>query len=299
VDAGQPAGAHHVVEGHAMSNLILTRKSLIVPAGPSTNPHGLSQVRGPERSPILVNPYRLGTPVPGEGYGFRPTDLPNLKVWWRADDGIALSGSDITSIADLSGNANHGTPGANKATLVTGVTGSLPAMRWGSATSRPYTLPTNCMSGVTAASIYLALNITNDPSFLGDQGGLMDWSTQDGNSSHFPFTDSVVYDGFGSLTRFTTGNPTLSLAAWRRIIIKAEASGYQMWIDGTSHFSNTTACGSNWIATPQVGQSKGATIRFVGDLLEMIVYADVKNSTDRGLLDTYLADRISGTWFAS
>lgn len=288
-----------------MSNLVLVRKSEIITRRlslmlPRHLRSPMAQVRGPHLSPMIVNPFSVGAHVPGSGYGFDPTNLANLKAWWRADAGITLTGSAIDAIADQSGNGNNGTLGtANKATLVAAVTGSLPVMRFLSATETYYTFPASMMSGATAASIYYALHITNDPSFLGDQGGLHDFSSQGGNSSHFPFTDSNVYDGFGSATRFSTGNPTPSLAAWRRINIKAQSSGYAMFIDNASHFSNATSCGSSWLTTAQIGRSKGTTIRFVGDILEVILFTDVKNSTDRGTLDTYLADRISGTWYAT
>jgi hypothetical protein len=50
----------------------------------------------------MLRRHRTATP-------FAPTDLTGLSLWLKADAGITLSGSDITSWADQSGNGNNAT----------------------------------------------------------------------------------------------------------------------------------------------------------------------------------------------
>ena len=40
---------------------------------------------------------------------FAPTDIPDCKLWLRADAGVQTSGSTVTNWLDQSGNNNHAT----------------------------------------------------------------------------------------------------------------------------------------------------------------------------------------------
>lgn len=251
-------------------------------------------------SPMIVNPYRFVSP--GGGYGWSPTSLSGLKFWWRADAGLTLSGSDISTFGDQSGNSNHGSWTGARATLESNVTGSLPAARFNAAPI--YTLPTNSFSGVTAAQIFLALKLDTDTAVGNAENGLWSFGTDVTNATRYvSSTDQNVYDTFGHSARFgPLGNPSVDLSTWHRLCVKAQSSGYQIWINNSSLFSNATSCGSSWRSQPWFGGIDlgiGNTPRLKGRLLEIFCYSDVKNSTDRGLADTYLADRISGAWYAA
>jgi hypothetical protein len=284
---------------------ILTRRpGLILPRSMRGGMSGL--VRGPHLHPIpgILASGQMSAPAPGGGgYGFAPSDLANLLIWWRTDaldNVIHFDGFNnvFTTFTDQSGNGNNGTWDGARATVTPSGTGSLTT---GTASSfgATYILPSGCMTGVTSAQIFMVLQQAADPP--GDIGvsGLWYFSPQNGINSHYPYVDGVIYDGWSSNTRFTTGNPSVSLTTWHRLCVKGEASGYEMWLNGVSHYSNGTSCGSDWQTVPRFGVSGPSFYGWRGNILEMIVYSDVKNSTDRGLVDQYLADRISGVWYAA
>lgn len=63
-------------------------------------------------NPLLLNNY-ICQKIPSGGLSyigqssFSPLSVPNMKIWCEADYGVTLSGSDITSWLDKSGNNNH------------------------------------------------------------------------------------------------------------------------------------------------------------------------------------------------
>lgn len=234
-------------------------------------------------------------------YGWSPASLPNLKFWWRADQTPALSTSkNITQLDDQSGNGNHGAWDTDQTRRVANVTGGLSAIEFDGLGQYRFHLPTNAFSGVTSAQIFVALQCNADVPSSAPNTGLWRFGT-DSLASHYSYTDGVIYDDFGSSTRFTVGNPTPNLSLWHRLCVKAESSGYQLWINNTSVYSNATSCGSSWHSQPSFG---GETVSFVdyrfkGYLLEIFCYTSVLSSTDRATADTYLADRISGAWAAA
>jgi hypothetical protein len=253
---------------------------------------------------FLVDPYRFGGGG-GASYGWSPADVAGLIFWWRADQTPALgtAADSITQIDDQSGNANHGTWSGEKANLVNNVTGSLPAIHFPADNNGEiYTFPSGMMTGKTSAHIFGALKCAAENTIGDGFSGLWDFSTQGSTATHYSFTDGNVYDGFGSATRFSTGNPSPSLAAWHCLAVKAEASGYAMRLNGAAHFSNATSCGSDWIAVPQFGKSKqpgGNHYRFQGDLLDLFCYDHVLTGGDLTAAELYCSDRIDGTWVAA
>lgn len=296
-----------------MSNLILPRKGLIrvppvIPYGPPATP-GMPQVRGPHYSPMMIDPYRFAV-AGGGGYGWAPTSLANLHFWWRADAGVTLSGSDVTQVDDQSGNGRYALQFNSSGSTPVRLTNNSPVTGMKSfriedagadnRTIQLYHGLTNQFSGVTAAMAFMAIKLDNDPPPFDHRTGFWKFGSQGGFASHYSYTDGSIYDGFGSSTRFTIGNPTPSLASWRRVCVKAESSGYQFWIDNASIYSNGTSCGSDWVSNPAIaGDWIGSGYSMIGNILEIFFYSRVLNSTERGLADQYLADRISGAWYAA
>jgi hypothetical protein len=257
--------------------------------------------RGPHLHPIpgILASAQMSAPAPGGGgYGWAPDDIAGLVFWWRSDAGLVLSGSDISTFGDQSGNGNDGAWTGARAGLESNVTGSLPAARFNGAPL--YQLPNNCLSGLTSAQVFAAIKCDADVPADALDTGLWRFGT-DAFATHYPFTDGNVYDDFGSSSRFTIGNTVADKSAWHRLCVKAESSGYQAWINNTSEFSNATSCGSSWQADPLFGgENVGLDeYRFNGYLLEIFMYDSVLSSGDRGQVDQYLSDRIDGTWYAA
>ncbi|MEK6794356.1 MAG: hypothetical protein AABZ39_06245 [Spirochaetota bacterium] len=80
-----------------------------------------------------TNPYDLN----GVNGGFKTNTVPGLSMWFKPDAGITLSGSDVTSWADQSGNGYHLTgTSPTKPTFENNIINGIGAVRFGQAEVR-------------------------------------------------------------------------------------------------------------------------------------------------------------------
>jgi len=137
------------------------------------------------------------------------------------------------------------------------------------------------------------VKVDNDPPGAVAQAGHPIQMTGDGSSriSHYPFTDSNVYEGFGTTARKATGNPTASLSsAFRCYNVRSAAGAYSTHVDGTTHFSTATNTVGFGGFGRFIGHANGSTDArwFDGDLALVAICPEVLDSTDRDTMRAYI-----------
>lgn len=221
---------------------------------------------------------------------FLPTDLSNLKLWFKADGTLwtntarttpVSNGSGVGSWDDASGLSNHAQEAVLQPTYVTGVQNGLPIVRFGSAAQLSF------LSALADASRYVFVvaklgdttnnfrNILNCNKFayFYKLSGTTIGIGREGASDECNY---AISDVGSSVFRCHTGKVDLS-----------SGTATQMWLNGTSK------------ATASTGSS-GGTVRngfnlqfnkFTGDVGEVIVYDALLSTSDRLLVETYLMSK--------
>lgn len=206
----------------------------------------------------------------------------NGLMWFDASQEVVANGTLIDSLTDRSGAGNHSaaSTGATRATLTTAVINGKAVYRFNRA--QAYNLA-NVFSALTSGEVFLAVKLDADPPSSFDWSGLWHFGTNT-DSDHYPFTDGVIYDGWGSTARKTAGNPTLSLAAARIYNVSSAPGAWTARLDGTQLFTTAT----NTVAfttVPKLGKGvllAGSTHYWLdGDIGELIVFGQVLSSGDR------------------
>jgi len=118
--------------------------------------------------------------------------------------------------------------------------------------------------------------------------------SQSGGSefNHYPYTDSNIYDDFGSSSRKTVGNPTPSLANWHIASFHSQSASWKYYLNGTSFFSTGTNT-VGWISTPKLGRQHRADLNtdawYNGNLAELCLFSEFLSDANRQKVEGYLA----------
>lgn len=223
------------------------------------------------------------------GAAWTPATLgANLRAWYDASDSatITLDGSsNVQTWADKSGNsytATQATAGI-RPSVATAAQNGKDAILFDA--GEGFSLP-DLFTGLSAGTALIVAKNFNDPPDIG--GGSKLDAGNFGGTSHHPFSDGVIYDGFGSNVRKTVGNPTPSLASWHIQEMLSAASDYRFYLSGSLLFSTATNTVA-WTTTPAISTN------FVGHIAEIIICSTALSDADRLLAETYLATKWSIT----
>lgn len=243
---------------------------------------------------MLVNTWPLS--FMGKRGIWTPADLGStLKGWYVTDLETESDGTDIFTLTDRSGNgfdytypgvANTGGP-VMRFNRVNGHK----AMEFGdSGTVRHLSASSSLLNGATSASMFMVIKCYADPTTSpADLAAVQSFTTAASPNAHF-FSDSNLYESFGSNTRRNL-NPTPSWAAWRIYHVHSASNDYAMWFDGSTILTsgtNTVALGTG---TRHLGYLGSGTGYYRGDLAEFF-FCDSKLSTlNRQKAEGYLAHR--------
>ena len=215
-----------------------------------------------------------------------------LKGWYKGDEIAGSDGDPLSAWVDDSGNANDAAQatGGNRPTLEVAEQNGLNVVRFTTGSQQHFDMP-NLLSGASAASVYYVVKAAADPSAGSTTNGLHRFGSST-SADHYPFTDSIIYDGFASNARKTVGNPTPSLAAWRIVGEHSAASDWGYYLDGTSIFS--TATNTVGLTTaPKLGEAWTTVANtWLDGWVAEAIYTNAKQ-TDRNRIRTegYLAHK--------
>lgn len=236
------------------------------------------------------------SPVPP---AFTPGDLTTLEAWWRIPDGAfqdagggaattpaTSDGDPIGTIQDQSGNAHHyiQASSAAKPTLKLAITNGQDVARldggdfWAGID----------LSSLTEGEWFIVWAIDTDPPASASLTGA--WAFGTGASrTVVPFTDGVVYDGWGSTVRKTTGNPTVDLTTWNLYHVLSKSGEWTSRINNTVHFTTgTNTVGFN--ASNVLGGSPTVE-KLDGDIAEAIVLNAEASAGEKASLMSYINTR--------
>lgn len=215
--------------------------------------------------------------------------LTALQAWYKADSIVGLSdGAAVATWLDSSGNlrdASQGTP-ANRPIYKTAIVNGLPIVRFAAASAQWLDLP-NFLTGFTAGEIFIVVKAVADPPATGFTGGLWNLSADPTLNTHYPFSDGVIYDGFGATVRQSTVNPTPALTSWRVYNVTSQAGSWVSRLDGTQIFSTGTNV-VGFPTNPRLGTSHDLTVNFDGDVAELLLFDVAIGATDRAQVQNYL-----------
>lgn len=190
--------------------------------------------------------------------------------------------------ADSSGNG-HTATAVGTPTYQTNVVNGKPVVRLVNPIEY-FTLPDALFTGMTAGEAFAVLKKNNDPALVDGESGLWSWTT--GASIHYPYTDGIVYEGFGSTLRKTTGNPTPSLSSFHLLNVWSAANDWALYLNGTVHHATASNTVGFPVAAITLGRSVAAgPVDYGGDMAEVILYEAKLSAGDRTTIKAYIANK--------
>lgn len=134
-------------------------------------------------------------------------------------------------------------------------------------------------TGVTQGEVFTVIETISN--------GFTHWTTSTSVSTvYYPFTDTVVYEGFGSTTRFTTGTPPVPLNQLNLYNINTATNLWQARINTNQYFSSISNS-VNFPANVRLGSVAALPRHYFS---EFIVYPTVQ-TTDRAAISLEIMTR--------
>jgi hypothetical protein len=223
------------------------------------------------------------------------------KLWLDATAGVykdagttlAADGETIQQWNDQSGQGNHAAQATagQRPTYKTNVINGKPAIRFTSGSATNVLLPAGFDSAFSSAEIFIVLRINNDPPGADVSSGLWTLGSGGGLATHFPYTDGIIYETFGTTVRKVTGDPTALLTGLSVYNVSSAPNAFTSRINNVQHFTTATNT-VGWDGTPRIGCDGSGAYRLDGDVAEVVMYDTVLSGADRSAVYSYL----SGKW---
>lgn len=225
---------------------------------------------------------------------FSPDQLTDLSAWWK-EDGIQVSGSDVTGWLDSSGNGRNLNPLGAFPQLNAGSLNGFDVIDFSSpdgTIGTPLNHGNDLLGGIAATTFIVAFK-----SSFWNEAGIYTARTNF-QANHHPFSDNAVYDANFSTARKSCGAQVVAIADnWRIFSIRSGPADYRMEIDGIAQFStvtNTYSQGQDFLLG--AGAFDGATdtaYAMQGSIAEVIVYNRFLSDVERDQVINYLRTRFA------
>jgi hypothetical protein len=137
------------------------------------------------------------------------------------------------------------------------------------------------LSDLTEGEVFWVVRAANDPPLAEKSGS---WRCGTGQENTYPYSNGIIYDGFGSTARKTTVNPTPSLASPRLYNVLSKSGEWTSRLDGSQLYTTATNTTSFPSSDNKLGASS-TSLFFDGDTSEFLLY-DTDKSTDRTAINT-------------
>ena len=144
-------------------------------------------------------------------------------------------------------------------------------------------------TGLTEAELFLVGKIDNDPPAASAQSGISLFGS--GTTSHFPFTNSSIFESFGTTLRKSVGNPTDSLASPFIYNIISQSGEFTANINGSQIFTTATNTVGWNVGFTRIGVSSGGSIFYDGEMVTWIVFDFILSGEQRSELYTALESK--------
>ena len=213
-----------------------------------------------------------------------PTDISGMIIWYRADLGVTLNGSNVSALADQSAsgyNASQGTA-ANQPLFVASGQNSMPAIKGNDGTDN---LAVAGMVAPTSMTLFLVMA----PSSLANTYHLAGAVNGFGIISRFTGVSAEWLNGADRYTLKTTPDAGLNIAT----VSQVNAGALIGYWNGAVAFTQTATVIIK--AITNVLGAVGNTNATNGDWAELIVFNRVLTTAERTNVHRYLSDRYTIT----
>src|SRR6266542_2426362 len=213
-------------------------------------------------------------------------DLPlsNIKLWLKAEAGVTRQGTNSSVEYWLDQSGSHAdasqVTASSQPLWVDGAANGRPVVRFDGADDY-FALP-NFLNGTTQAEAFVVLKATVDtpstPRSL--------WRMGTGSyGDYYPSTDGIIYENFGSSTRYVVGNPAQPLDQYHLYNVAGKAGELTARINGIVQYS-TTINTYGYYTAPVLGV--WSSTFFAGDVAEVVIFNRVLTSDERDAVAIYL-----------
>jgi len=228
-----------------------------------------------------------------------PSGIPNIWEWWEPSRQGGLSNNDPFSTLTGQANGRDLTASGSSAPIYnTNILNSLAVATLTPTTNIKYFVFSVAPTSLTATQAFFVLKAASDPASGTHNEGVLHDLSGSGSNSHYPYTDGTIYDGFGSATRSTVGDPTPSLAAWRVYEVVSTGTGpsgnFIARLDGTQIFHSATGNTVGWGGgTKHIGASNYDSLAagWSGQIAGMYFYSAELSAGNRTLQINYINTR--------
>jgi len=219
----------------------------------------------------------------------------NMAGWWKPE-GLTntVDGTGVENWPDSwSTNKLTQTSGSVQPVYKTGIVAGYPAVNFGTITANSYFDFPNVFSGWTAGEIYVVMKLDADPPATANTGI---WTMQSdvANGMHVPYSDGVIYDGWGSTTRKTTINPSVTFTNWGWYNVYSAASAWGNRQNGKTIYttaSNTTGWAPTWYYFGRSRNSGGSNYYLYGYVAEILLYSAKLTDDQRAQTEAYIEQK--------
>lgn len=219
----------------------------------------------------------------------------SLFVWLKADAFCLANNATIGTWDDSSGRGNSLAAGGAPPVFKTNIVNSLPAIYFdGSHYTGTWLAGNGALNSLTEGELFIVVKIDTDPPATTGVTGLWDFTSHSGANctnanTHYPYTDSLIYDGAFSTVRKNVGNPSPALTSWRVYNVQSKANSWIATLDTVQLFST----GTNAFAT-NGGERLGtgcSSYNLQGYIAEFLLYNHVVSGADRTSIWAYLGQK--------
>lgn len=217
-------------------------------------------------------PYLTRNPATA---AFIPRQIANCALWLDSADSstLTLSGSNVTTWNDKSGNGRNFTASGTGATW----SSTAPGLVF---TTNLYT--SSYTAAVTSETIFAVVKYSSTGFFIGSSAN---GGREVGVYSSTQFGIPKTGIEWGPIT------PVSSVSAGTTYLVTGITSGtsVQIGVNGTTRFSTATLASGFSGGNTQLGREGASSFQFQGTLYEVIAYSSVLSTADRQRVEAYLA----------
>lgn len=233
------------------------------------------------------------------GGAFRPIDIANLQLWLKADAGVFQESTFVTPSGDgdvvggwrdLSGNGNDVIQAttANKPLLRLAHVNGLPAIEWDATDDRL----TNA-SFVDFGDVYTAFVVARMDNTAADDRAFFDVSTGATNSGFLFFhSGTTIFRAVDNVGQQDVTGADRRDDTYYLHTLHSTGSQSQHWVDNASAGTTPyTAPNNNVTDQIDIGNLAGVAFSLDGLIAELAIFNVQLSAANRGLMNTYMANR--------
>jgi hypothetical protein len=217
--------------------------------------------------------------------------VTDVAMWLRAEDILLGNGQSISNWSDflVLNQAAVQTNSSSRPQLATNGINGRTAVKFGSGSH--FELPAVLTNAISAEIFVVLQSVTNTPA---TNQGLWRFATN-ASPSHYPTTNTVIQDAFGSTTNRTLMTPIGDLTVGAIYNVAAESNLWRGRLNGPVRqllTSNSVAfSGIPWLGR----SSQGASEPFAGNIAELIAFRRVLSLNEQKTVRDSLAVRYAVT----